>query len=258
MGAQMPASGRPSRCAATSPSRRRPSAVPAVRRESGPSAQEATGSLSIVPTSPAAAVTGSAGPVAGGQTVTPLPEVTGGGADAIDNLAGQGQAARTVTIAPKSMGCGGYDMGAIFSVAGTAPLNGYVVQKIHFDQKRSQCSVPDSDVFQKTYWEAWQVRDGVVYIGTSTARHDSDGVGDRFRASPRLDRRGYQFCEGWAKYIDGYTEPSSWGHIPEAGSLPSTTSAPTSWSDEGTIYRNIRSEFDCCNQSDVGRLTSQS
>jgi len=84
-----------------------------VKGESGPSAQEATGSLSIVPTSPAAAA------VAGGQTVTPLPEVTGGGVDAIDNLAGQGQAARTVTIAPKSMGCGGYDMGAIFSVTGT-------------------------------------------------------------------------------------------------------------------------------------------
>ncbi len=230
-----------------------------MRRESVRSAQEAAGSLIMVPTNPAAAaVTGSAGSVAGGQMAAALPEVTGENADAIDNLAGQGQAARTVTIAPRSLGCGGYDMGAIFSVTGTAPISGYVVQKIHFDQKRGQCSGPDSEVFQKTYWEAWQVRDGVVYIGTSTARHDSDGVGDRFRAPAYLDRRGYQFCEGWAKYIDGYTAPSGWGQVPEAGSLPSTTSPPAGWSDDGTIYRNIRNEFDCCNKSDPGTLTSQS
>ncbi len=71
-----------------------------MRRESDPSAQEAAGSLIMVPTNPAAAaVTGSAGPVAGGQMAAALPEVTGQNADAIDNLAGQGQAARTVTIA---------------------------------------------------------------------------------------------------------------------------------------------------------------
>jgi len=75
-----------------------------VRRESDPSAQEAAGSLIMVPTNPAAAaVTGSAGSVAGGQMAAALPEVTGENADAIDNLSGQGQAARTVTIAPRSL-----------------------------------------------------------------------------------------------------------------------------------------------------------
>jgi len=181
-------------------------------------------------------------------------------APAVDASGGPGGAtlSRSVTIAPTSTGCGGYDMGAIFSVSGgTAPLNGFVVQRIKFDQRRELCGPGALETFQKDYWEAWEVRAGVVYIGTSTSRHDSDGVGDRFRAPSRPSRKGYQFVEGHAKYIHGYQEPRTWGNETEAGSLPATTKPPKGWTDGGAIDRWIRNDFDCCGGGSTS-LTSKS
>ena len=152
---------------------------------------------------------------------------------------------KRTTVGPRDNGCGGFRWGTIFSIANaTAATNGFVVQKLQFDLQRTNCD-GTSNNFQKTYWEAWQVRGGVVFIGTSASRHDSDGVGDNFQV-PSTAGRGVNREEGNAKFIPNYTAPLSWGRIPEAGSLPATTAEPAGWSEAGAFRRVIQSRFNCC------------
>jgi hypothetical protein len=153
---------------------------------------------------------------------------------------------RQVTIQPKDDTCGGMQMAAIFSVDNaTDSTNGFVVQKVDFNLSREACAGGRND-FAKTYWEAWEVRKGIVYIGTSKSRHDSDGRGDYFRIGSTPAHKGTNKLHGWGKYIDGYTEPNSWGRCTEAGSLPCTTDPPKGWSDAGSIHRYLEADFDCC------------
>ncbi|HSR50668.1 MAG TPA: DUF4157 domain-containing protein [Acidobacteriota bacterium] len=165
---------------------------------------------------------------------------------------------RRVTTPPTDHGCGGFEMGGIFSVDNADEnTNGFVVQKLTFDLQREGCEAGNRN-YSTTYYEAWQVRRGVVYIGTLQDRHDSDGVGDRFYVPPTPDHRGVNFEEGRAKYMDGYTAPLRWGNIREAGALPATYDEPPEWSDSGTIHRWLRSEFNCCDGATDTNFTHQS
>lgn len=160
--------------------------------------------------------------------------------------------AKRTTLGPTNDGCGGFDWGTIFSIDNaTGSTKGFVVQKIVFNLQRDVCAGGTNN-FSTTYWEAWEVRGGVVYIGTSAARHDSDGVGDRFRVPATIDHKGSNSLVGVAKFMPNYTAPTTWGSVPAAGSLPATTTAPAGWSDSGGIRRTVSNTFDCCNRSDLG------
>jgi hypothetical protein len=167
------------------------------------------------------------------------------------------QLKRDVTIKSKDNGCGGFELGGIFSVenAGNS-TNGFVVQQVDFNIQRESCQGVHNN-FIKTYWEAWEVRNGVVYIGTLSSRHDSDGVGDHFSFPASPSHRGKNRLEGKAKYIPGYQAPYKWGNITEAGALPATTSPPAGWTNTGTIARWLNSEFDCCQTPPTNNFTSQ-
>jgi len=157
------------------------------------------------------------------------------------------------TAGPTEKGCGGYEWSTQWSLSGaTADTNGFVVQKVVFDQKREKCDRTRDD-FAKTYWEGWQVRQGVIYIGTSDQRHNAD----TFAAGSRPGEKGTNIEEGYAKYIDGYLAPSSWGNVPEARSLPSTTNEPKDWSDAGAYHRKIKNEFDCCNPGSPANFSTE-
>lgn len=158
------------------------------------------------------------------------------------------------TVAPKTnLGCGGFRWGVKWGLTKTdASTNGFVVQKLTFDLKREKCAGGRND-FAKIYWEAWQVRKGKIYIGTSKSLHNAD----TFQVPPAPSQKGVNFEEGRAKYIDGYTAPLSWGHVPEALSLPSTTAKPAGWSDSGTTQRWLKNEFDCCAGKTKSKLTSK-
>ena len=158
----------------------------------------------------------------------------------------------TTTTAPVSTGCGGFTGAGRWGLSGaSASTNGFVVQKLTFDLKRENCTGARND-FAKTYWEAWEVRSGTIYIGTSADTHNAD----TFRVGSTASHKGLNLEEGYAKYIDGYTAPNSWGNVPEALSLPSTTSSPAGWSDAGTIHRWLRSDFDCCDGHNTATFTS--
>jgi hypothetical protein len=158
------------------------------------------------------------------------------------------------TVFPKkNLGCGGFKWAVKWGLTGAdASTNGFIVQKLTFDLKREKCAGGRND-FAKTYWEGWQVRKGKIYIGMSKSLHRSD----TFQVPPTPDQKGVNLEEGHAKYMDGYTAPLSWGHVPEALSLPATTTKPAEWSDSGTIHRWLRNEFDCCAGKTKSNLTSK-
>jgi hypothetical protein len=153
------------------------------------------------------------------------------------------------TVKPRTRtSCGGFEYAVKWKLDGaTASTNGFVVQKLTFDLNREICAGGRDD-FQKTYWEAWQVRGGNIFIGTSNSAHNAD----TFRVNATPDEKGINFEEGNAKYIDGYTDPLTWGNVPEAGNLPATTTQPAGWSDSGTFHRDVKVTFDCCEQTDLG------
>ena len=64
--------------------------------------------------------------------------------------------------------------------------------------------------------------------------------------------QGWKKKEGWAKYVDGYSEPDRWGN--EAFALTGTTDMPSTfkqpgppWSEQNAIYRWYEIAFDCTN-----------
>jgi hypothetical protein len=161
--------------------------------------------------------------------------------------------AHRTTSGPTDEGCGGYTWATQWSVDNaTNATNGFVVQKLIFDLQRQICA-GGTDNFAKTYWEAWEVRSGQVYIGTSANRHNAD----TFHVAGTPDEKGVNIEEGYAKYIDGYTAPTSWGNVPEAGDLPATTVEPAGWSNDGTYHRKIKTEFDCCPPKNEHHLTTE-
>ena len=79
----------------------------------------------------------------------------------------------TVT-APTNQGCGGFRSQVRWGLDGANEnTDGFVVQKVTFDLARERCGGGDSN-FQTTYWEAWEVRKGNIYVGTSESRHNAD------------------------------------------------------------------------------------
>lgn len=156
----------------------------------------------------------------------------------------------TTITAPTNLGCGGFRDQVRWELPGAgSSTNGFVVQKVTFDLQREGCDGGDRN-FQKTYWEAWQVRQGKIYIGTGRSLHNAD----TFQVPSAPNYRGSCYEAGWAKFIPDYEQPHSWGNVPEARALPSTTSEPLGWSESGTIHRYMRSTFNCCGQSDPGEF----
>ena len=159
----------------------------------------------------------------------------------------------TTKQAPTDQGCGGYSAKRQWSISGGSDsTNGFVVQKVAFDTRQLKCDDSDDTLpGTATYWEAWQVRGGKVFVGTSTTPHSAD----TFAYPSRGSHRGRNIERGNAKYIDGYTAPTSWGHdAPEAQALPSTTTQPAGWTDSGTIACSISETFDCCGDKNDKKL----
>jgi hypothetical protein len=157
------------------------------------------------------------------------------------------------TTAPTDEGCGGYTWATQWSVNNaSASTNGFIVQKLIFDLQRQICA-GGANNFSKTYWEAWEVRGGNVYVGTSANPHNAD----RFHVGATPGQKGVNIEEGYAKYIDGYTAPATWGNVREAGDLPATEAEPAGWTNDGTFHRKIKNEFDCCPPKNESHLTTE-
>jgi hypothetical protein len=192
------------------------------------------------------------GALIGGPIGAGVGAVLGGLVGAAIGYATGGPTLTYSTVTPRTVtNCGGYTYAAQWGLNGaSATTNGFVVQKLRFDLKREICAGGRDD-FAKTYWEAWQVRNGNIFVGTSTTPHRAD----TFSVGATPGEKGVNLEEGNARFIEGYTEPLTWGRVPEARDLPATTTAPAGWSDTGTVHRSVRVAFDCCSGTDPGQIS---
>jgi len=146
------------------------------------------------------------------------------------------------TVEKIDLGCGRYRWNGLWQLSGaTQQTNGFVVQKVSYSFEDYECGSGTQGIKQVgTYWEAWQVQAGSVFGCAGLPG------GDTFQTTPHDGYYGLYSQEGHAKYMDGYTEPSKWGTLPEAGCAPATRSQPPGWSDAGALDRWARDEFNCC------------
>jgi hypothetical protein len=123
--------------------------------------------------------------------------------------------------------------------------NGWVIQ--HATQRAaiknaSENAVASTNITTE-FWEGWQVRNGDVFVGSSTTRHSADSFTSR---DENPDTKGRVELIGKVAFVEGYnlTEPP-WGHtVPSAGALPTMTSAPAGWSDGGAQDHKLTIDYD--------------
>ena len=149
------------------------------------------------------------------------------------------------TVSRQKGVCGDFDWVVNWILKNVKPTTqGFIVQKVTSDMFTQDCA--DDQKFDSQFdfwWEAWQVRNGQIFSGTST----KPSLGDEFRISNTLGGRGSTLMSGEAKFMEGYGEPLNWGTYKPAGPLKATTTEPPGWSNTGNKRRVIAIQsYDCC------------
>jgi hypothetical protein len=189
--------------------------------------------------------TGLAPPTPTDVDVTPLDAPAKAPAPAAATLTKSEVTART------DKGCGDYVWAVKWGLSGaTDKTNGFIVQQLTFDFKREKCVGDGRNDFYKRYWEAWEVRGGKIFVGTSASPHSAD----TFSGESTPTQKGVNREDGKAKFMPDYKEPAKWGKIPEARDLPATEKEPDGWSTDGAIDRDIVATFDCCGKTPVHKV----
>lgn len=160
---------------------------------------------------------------------------------------------------PTARTCGGVTWVVLWDFDhADATTNGWIVQRLDTRFNVTDCASPPNPITDiKThtggridqawypYWEAWQVRGGSVYIGSSTAINTGDvyqtgGLGN--------NTRGSRDWIGDADFYPGLTLPSSFsvrsGHPAQA--LPVATSDPGLTGGTGVLAHNMTATWNCC------------
>ncbi|MEZ4361326.1 MAG: DUF4157 domain-containing protein [Kofleriaceae bacterium] len=123
--------------------------------------------------------------------------------------------------------------------------NGWVIQHVRF--RPAIKNAAGADIAAKNisleYWEAWQVRNGSVFVGSSASAHSAD----TFRTiSEDPNTKGQVDVIGKVAFVEGYDlQEPPWGHtVAPAGALPTMTSAPAGWSDGSAQDHTMRVNYD--------------
>jgi RHS repeat-associated protein len=141
--------------------------------------------------------------------------------------------------------------------------NGWIIQHIN-----ATSTVTDCEGKTKTqrfeYWEAWEVVDGVVYLGKKHFNGDNRGGLDYYdHPGGKAGTKGSLVVVGLAKFIPtedlGDIDPSSWEGVEQAGILKATSTKPKGWTEMGAIAHNLSLEWDDCSVPKVkSRLIERS
>lgn len=129
-----------------------------------------------------------------------------------------------------------------------AKSNGWIIQHVSFGNyvTKADGTLANSNNGTSEYWEAWEVKDGSVFVGPATG--GSAHVADTFRTVDEgANKRGSVGVTGRVKFIPGYAlNTPPWGHtVAAAGSLPTTTAAPPGWDDGDTLAHLMSISFNC-------------
>jgi RHS repeat-associated protein len=125
--------------------------------------------------------------------------------------------------------------------------DGWIIQHIKFEAYVEDCKgrrVRPSNPDGLEYWEAWKVKNGVVYVGDTSTLH----VSDRFQtADEGTGYKGSIQISGRVTFLQGYklTYPP-WKTGSFTGiSLPTVTRFP-GWNDSGADDHILTVKFNCC------------
>ncbi len=164
----------------------------------------------------------------------------------------------STVVGPNAFDCGGFRWGAQWSVNGaTDTTNGWVVQKVEINVNVKDADDNDVDIAAKgslntswyPLWEAWQVREGVVYIGRLKSTHNADTYG-----SPAVGEgtKGSLQVKGTAEYYDDLTLPASFtvSSAAPTWALPATKSTPTLTGGTGSLDHSLTATWDCTTGTD--------
>jgi hypothetical protein len=165
---------------------------------------------------------------------------------------------------PTTSSCGGFSWGAQWYLDNPGTTDGFVVQHVRttFDVKDDAGSPVDVktksggaiDPAWWPIWEAWQVRGGKVYVGTTTTPHSADTYG-----IPALGAgtKGKISILGKADYYPGLTLPASMTakNAAPAWALPVTTTDPALTGGTGSLDHNIVATWDCTSGSSDHKTT---
>ena len=153
--------------------------------------------------------------------------------------------------------CGGveYQVRWILDPADT----GYVIQRVNFGHEVLKCDgTADPDLTgakscsgsdAPTYFEAWRVENGKVFIGTGKKPHNAD----TYRILDHPSRKKRHEILGKVQFIAGYkltlgNGADDWQEpgVKLAGVLPTRATAPAEFDADAARDHNLSVEWDCC------------
>jgi len=147
--------------------------------------------------------------------------------------------------------CGGAMMTVEWQLAPTD--SGFVIQHFIFNWGDLDCDdnpITKPRTFE--YFEAWEVKGGVVYAGrASSSTRMNAANGTDFYVLPDEGRgtKGTNQIEGHVKFLPNFTLPNKFQRQKRgfpAGVLPASRTAPPGWSDAGADDHNLEVEWNCC------------
>ena len=151
----------------------------------------------------------------------------------------------SVTQAPQALSQrGSAEYKVRWSVGGGK--NGWVIQHVRWSaaiQDSSGRATGATNPDGLEFWEAWQVRNGNVFVGSSASAHSADTFRTINENANTKARSG-----SWARRPSWkgmtFREPP-WGHtVAAAGALPTMTSAPAGWNDGGAQDHTLEVNYD--------------
>jgi hypothetical protein len=156
---------------------------------------------------------------------------------------------------PTDTDCGGSSWGVQWYLDNPDTTNGFIVQHVSEVYDVKDCSNKPIDVKAHTggdldpswgpFWEAWEVRSGKVYIGTTASLHNADTFGTSAFGN---NTKGSYSIFGKAEYYPGLKLPSSFKvtNTAPAWALPYTKTDPNLKGGTGSLNHNLTASWNCC------------
>ncbi|MCZ7385144.1 MAG: DUF4157 domain-containing protein [Candidatus Methanoperedens sp.] len=161
---------------------------------------------------------------------------------------------RTVS-GPIDTDCGGSSWGVQWYLDNPGTTDGFIVQHVSEVYAIKDCSNKPIDVKAHTggnldpswgpFWEAWEVRTGKVYVGTTTSLHNADTFGTSAFGN---NTKGSYSIFGKAEYYPGLKLSSNFNvtNNAPAWSLPYTKTNPNLNGGTGSLDHNLTASWNCC------------
>lgn len=173
---------------------------------------------------------------------------------------------KSTVSGPTALNNGGFSWGVQWSLANvTSHTNGWIVQHVMVTQDIEDGAGSTVTPGQGGYdgletswypiWEAWQVRNGQVFVGGTTAPHKADTYG---QPPVGAGTRGTTSVVGRADFYPHLTLPASFvaTHGPPAWALPVTTTDPALTGGTRALDHNLTATWDSVGGTGVTTLTT--